>query len=76
MLDDFVIQLACINLSFSYIVSNGVLTFERYALPASKKPRWMESQSPLCDIHLVSNATIEDMHGFLQVDFANEFIVS
>ncbi|CAF0712185.1 unnamed protein product [Adineta steineri] len=31
-------------------------------------------KTPLCNIHLVENSTIEDMHGFLQVDFANMYI--
>ncbi len=39
-------------------------------------PNWIESQTSLCKIHMQMNATIEDMHGLLQVDFANMFIVS
>ncbi|UJR32570.1 hypothetical protein I4U23_020031 [Adineta vaga] len=52
----------------------GVLTFRRFALPNQWRPKWMESQAPLCPIHIQTDATIEDMHGHLQVDFANAFV--
>jgi len=57
-------------------VPKGVITFRRFALPDGWKPKWLESQAPLCPIHMVTNTRIEEMHGLLQVDFANEFIVS
>ena len=54
----------------------GVLTFRRFALPDDWKPNWIESQVSLCKLHIEMTTTIEEMHGLLQVDFANEFIVS
>ncbi len=54
----------------------GVITFRRFALPNNWIPNWIESQTSLCKIHMKMNTTIEDMHGLLQVDFANMFIVS
>ncbi len=54
----------------------GVITFRRFALPAARRPNWIQSQAPLCKCHMRMNTTIEEMHGLLQVDFANEFIVS
>jgi hypothetical protein len=58
------------------LVPKGVITFRRFALPNNLIPNWIESQTSLCKIHMKMNATIEDMHGFLQIDFANMFIVS
>ncbi len=58
------------------LVPKGVITFRRFALPTVWIPNWIESQTPLCKIHMAKNTTIEDMHGLLQVDFANMFIVS
>ncbi|CAF0883065.1 unnamed protein product [Didymodactylos carnosus] len=52
----------------------GVLSFRRYCLPKSCTPEWGNSSNTLCKIHLTKNKTIEDMHGFLQVDFANKYI--
>jgi hypothetical protein len=57
-------------------VPKGVITFRRFALPAGWIPEWIESQAPLCKCHMKMNTTIEEMHGLLQVDFANAFIVS
>jgi hypothetical protein len=57
-------------------VPKGVITFRRFALPDDWRPKWIESQAPLCKLHIETNSTIEEMHGLLQVDFANEFIVS
>ena len=54
----------------------GVITFQRFALPDDWRPNWLKSQAPLCKCHLKMNTTIEEMYGLLQVDFANEFIVS
>ena len=54
---------------------NGVLTFRRSVLSDDKKPKWIESKAPMSQIHMVVNKTIEEMHGLLQVDFANAFIV-
>ena len=54
----------------------GVLTLRRFALHDQWRPNWTESQTPMCSIHLNANTTIEDMTGLLQIDFANEFIVS
>ncbi|CAF1052395.1 unnamed protein product [Rotaria sordida] len=70
-------KLKCILHYFRRIIEDmpkGVLTFRRFALPDIWKPKWIESQAPLCKIHLRKNTTIEDMRGLLQVDFANEFI--
>lgn len=53
----------------------GILTFHRFALPDDMRPKWDQSQTPLCKIHMAQQTTIEEMHGFLQVDFANEYIV-
>ena len=52
------------------------MTFRRYQLPDSCRPKWSESKEPLCPIHITKNKTIEDLDGFLQVDFANKYIVS
>ncbi|CAF5110588.1 unnamed protein product [Rotaria sp. Silwood1] len=71
-------KLKCILHYFRRICEDmpkGVLTFRRFALPDAWIPKWIESQKPLCKIHLRKDTTIEDMHGLLQVDFANEFIV-
>jgi hypothetical protein len=57
-------------------VPNGVISFRRYQLPESCVPKWTESKEPLCKIHITKNKTIEDINGFLQVDFANKYIVS
>jgi poly(ADP-ribose) glycohydrolase len=57
-------------------VPKGVITFRRIALAQQMIPNWIQSTKPLCKIHLVKNSTIEDMHGLLQVDFANMYIVS
>lgn len=71
-----------VSIIFSNIIENfnlvpkGVITFQRFALPNHMIPNWMVSQATPCKIHMVQNATIEDMHGLLQVDFANMFIVS
>ncbi|CAF1313327.1 unnamed protein product [Rotaria sordida] len=70
-------KLKCILHYFQRIsedMPKGVLTFRRFALPNEWIPKWTESQAPLCKIHMRKDQTIEDMHGFLQVDFANEFI--
>ncbi|CAF3718551.1 unnamed protein product [Rotaria sp. Silwood1] len=70
-------KLKCILHYFRRICEDmpkGVLTFRRFALPDAWIPKWIESQKPLCKIHLRKDTTIEDMHGLLQVDFANEFI--
>lgn len=66
--------LTCLNIFSS--VPKGVLTFQRFALPDNCQPKWLESQTPLCPLHIAQSSTIEDMHGLLQVDFANAFIVS
>jgi hypothetical protein len=58
------------------LVPTGVITFQRFALPNDGIPNWIESQTSLCKVHMVMKETIEDMHGLLQVDFANMFIVS
>ena len=59
-----------------YLVPKGVITYRRFGLTANLVPNWSTSQKSLCKIHLVKNSTIEDMHGLLQVDFANMFVVS
>ncbi|CAF0940650.1 unnamed protein product, partial [Didymodactylos carnosus] len=53
---------------------NGVLTFRRSYLSSNRLPKWNESNHKLCQVKLINNKTIEDLHGFLQVDFANKYI--
>ncbi|CAF0972817.1 unnamed protein product [Didymodactylos carnosus] len=52
----------------------GVLSFSRYCLPENGIPDWNKSKNTMCKLHLTKNKSIEDMHGFIQVDFANEYI--
>lgn len=54
----------------------GVLTFQRTVLTQDRNPDWFASDATLCDVHIDSKGIIEDMHGLLQVDFANMYIVS
>ena len=54
----------------------GVITFRRFALPGDWIPNWMESKTTLCKLHIPVDKTIEDMHGLLQVEFANAYILS
>ena len=49
-------------------VPTGVMTFRRYQLPDTCRPKWSESNEPLCPIHITKNKTIEDLDGFLQVE--------
>ncbi|CAF4114273.1 unnamed protein product [Rotaria socialis] len=70
-------KLKCILHYFRRIsedMPKGVLTFRRFSFLKNSDPKWIESQVPLSNIHMIANATIEDQHGFLQVDFANEYI--
>lgn len=45
----------------------GVLSFRRYQLPDSRRPKWTESTEPLCKVHITKNKIIEDVSGLLQV---------
>ncbi|CAF1511564.1 unnamed protein product [Adineta ricciae] len=70
-------KLKCLLHYFWRVTHNmpkGVLTLRRFALPNQWIPSWMESQTPVCSLHVNKNTTIEDMPGLLQIDFANEFI--
>lgn len=62
--------------TFSDLVPNGVITFQRFALPSNKFPPWNDSKADLCDLSLLTGEKIEDIRNALQVDFANKYIVS
>ena len=53
----------------------GVVTFSRHSLPSSSTPSWHSSDHKLSRLHLSTEGKIEtEGAGFLQADFANEFI--
>ena len=53
----------------------GVITFSRLHLPASSLPSWSSSDQNLACLHLSTEGKIEtEGAGFLQADFANEYI--
>ncbi|CAF1629844.1 unnamed protein product [Rotaria magnacalcarata] len=70
-------KLKCILHYFKRVsedMPKGVFSFRRFSLPDEWIPKWKESQAPLCKIHIRTDRSIEEMHGLLQVDFANEYI--
>ena len=53
----------------------GVITFSRLHLPGSSLPSWSSSDQNLACLHLSTEGKIEtEGAGFLQADFANEYI--
>ncbi|CAF4978735.1 unnamed protein product [Rotaria sp. Silwood1] len=70
-------KLRCILHYFQRITEkmpNGVITVRRFALNRHYFPLWNESNVHLGDMNLTTNKKIEDVHGALQLDFANKYI--
>jgi hypothetical protein len=49
-------------------VPNGVITFQRFALPKNLFPLWLDSTADLCDLHVTTGKKIEEVNNTLQVN--------
>ncbi|CAF1429157.1 unnamed protein product [Rotaria sp. Silwood1] len=70
-------KLKCILHYFNRVTEhmpNGVITFQRVALPKHRFPSWHELNTGLCDLTMTTGKKIEDIKNVLQVDFANKYI--
>ncbi|XP_045494630.1 poly(ADP-ribose) glycohydrolase isoform X1 [Colias croceus] len=77
--DSILEKLKCICHYFRRVctkVPTGVVTFTRRFVPRRDCPDWGRSESPIANVPLYvdSETIIEDMHGLIQVDFANKFL--
>lgn len=50
-----------------YLVPTGVITFQRYVLTQERLPKWKDSKTRVCDLHLTTAQKIEDINNVLQV---------
>jgi len=71
-------KLKCLLCYFSQVVTTprtGVITFSRLSLTPSLLPSWHSSDQTLSCLHISTEGKIEtDGAGFLQADFANEYV--
>lgn len=71
-------KLKCILHYFKKVTEQlprGTISFKRQVLRPDETPKWHSCSSSLCQLRVSSDGTIEnDAPGFLQVDFANEFV--
>ncbi|KAK6750088.1 hypothetical protein RB195_002213 [Necator americanus] len=52
----------------------GCVSFRREVISQDEIPNWEECEIPMPLVAVASDGSIEDSHGCLQVDFANEYI--
>ncbi|KAM3958478.1 poly(ADP-ribose) glycohydrolase [Aphomia sociella] len=55
-------------------VPSGTLTFSRRAASVRSAASWAAATHALPPLHCDSDATIEEAHGLIQLDFANKFV--